>query len=979
MSEPDLYPNAMAYGRRPRSQPRWTAARWPGRLAALGAAALALLLPARAAAYTYSKSITIDRSKISVGTCGATLTDFPLLFSVTDPDLAHTSSGGKVTDLQGDDIIFRAEDVATCGGAPPCTLDHEIEKYVNTTGELVAWVRLPSLNTAVAASDTVIYVYYGDSSVTSPTENSNGVWDANHAGVWHLHDDFLDSTSNTNNGTNSGSTDAAGQIANGQSFDGFDDYINVGTMGNFGSTLVDATYEFWIKTTQTTQAVALGTYNDGTTTAVAMQLNTEANGTAAEDKISNHLRDEDNMELEGSADAAAFNDGGWHQVAIVNRGPSNGVEIYLDGSSLTVTILEAQTPDNLVDFAYDLTLGARNLRGTIDRFANAFFDEFRISSTARTACWIGAEFENQNDPGDWGSPGFYSIGVPHPHLVYSTTTAPADKPRARLWDNGASSWRSAAVTASADTGVNWTVSARSVVAREAIVATLSSAPSLDVLRWDDGAWTNDWSLAFAGDATRRGVAVAYEQVSGAALVVYSNGTANPQYRMWNGSSWTAAAPVFASAPGTGNVEWVELASRPYSDQIALVYSDTLDAVHAVIWDGSSWNEAQTEITLTTSGSTIRTYRDVEAAYENSGDLLVAWLDTSGTDGRLYYYTMAAGTTSWVNGGFVSMVNGTAAFIDLAVEPGGDRMVATAVDQDGGTETPRRGRSGHGSAWQDTGAARRYVSPLGDHLRRAVLGGGRLGRDNRRGGDRRLRRDGRPDGLVQLDLGRGLDHRRGPDRPRHDGLHPLLRRRVEAERRQAAGRLLRPGRRPAQRALRRGELELQRRARGRPHLGAVQALRARVSYKLRGLQVLQADHHRPHQIPGGARDDAQRFPDAVQRHRPRPGPHHQQRRRHRPAGRRHHLQGARRRHLRRHGPRAVHPRSRDREVRQHHRRTRRLGPDPLGQHHRRGLRHRHLRLLRQLPGHHPHREPDRRVGRELPRRLAPEGGRHWSGG
>jgi len=112
------------------------------------AAMLALCLCAPGAfAYNYSKSITIDRSKIP-NTCGTTLADYPVLFSVTDANLKVT--GGHVTDAGGDDIIFRGLDATTCGGPSSCTLDHQIEKYVNTTGELVAWVRLPSVNTSAA-------------------------------------------------------------------------------------------------------------------------------------------------------------------------------------------------------------------------------------------------------------------------------------------------------------------------------------------------------------------------------------------------------------------------------------------------------------------------------------------------------------------------------------------------------------------------------------------------------------------------------------------------------------------------------------------------------------------------------------------------------------------------------------------------------------------------------------------------------------
>ena len=75
--------------------------------------------------------------RISDPSCGATLSDFPLLVSVTSADLA-----AKVTDAEGDDIVFRAQDSTTCGGPSSCTLDHEIEKYVPGTGELVAWVRV---------------------------------------------------------------------------------------------------------------------------------------------------------------------------------------------------------------------------------------------------------------------------------------------------------------------------------------------------------------------------------------------------------------------------------------------------------------------------------------------------------------------------------------------------------------------------------------------------------------------------------------------------------------------------------------------------------------------------------------------------------------------------------------------------------------------------------------------------------------------
>ena len=61
-----------------------------------------------------------------------------MLFSVTDNNL-KTSPTGHVQNSNGYDIIFRATDTTTCGGASVCTLDHEIERYNSSTGELIAW------------------------------------------------------------------------------------------------------------------------------------------------------------------------------------------------------------------------------------------------------------------------------------------------------------------------------------------------------------------------------------------------------------------------------------------------------------------------------------------------------------------------------------------------------------------------------------------------------------------------------------------------------------------------------------------------------------------------------------------------------------------------------------------------------------------------------------------------------------------------
>lgn len=162
-------------------------------------------------AYNFRKSITVGAGQVISGP----LTNFPLLVNVTDANLKTTANGGNVTDAGGDDIIFRASDGVT-------QLDHEIERYTATTGEMVAWVRVPSIDVG-----TVIYMYYGNSCVTQPTQNPTGVWDANFKGVWHLTEataaNRLDSTSNANTLTPSASNPTqvvAGKIAGSANFAG---------------------------------------------------------------------------------------------------------------------------------------------------------------------------------------------------------------------------------------------------------------------------------------------------------------------------------------------------------------------------------------------------------------------------------------------------------------------------------------------------------------------------------------------------------------------------------------------------------------------------------------------------------------------------------------------------------------------------------------------------------------------------------------
>jgi hypothetical protein len=116
-----------------------------------------LLCFADSASAEFSKrvQITIHASQVAGG---SPLIDFPVMIKLNGSQFQQIEND---IGPNGYDIQFRASDETT-------PLTHEIETYDETNDLLTAWVKIPSLSNS---SDTVIYMYYGDSSISSPTHN----------------------------------------------------------------------------------------------------------------------------------------------------------------------------------------------------------------------------------------------------------------------------------------------------------------------------------------------------------------------------------------------------------------------------------------------------------------------------------------------------------------------------------------------------------------------------------------------------------------------------------------------------------------------------------------------------------------------------------------------------------------------------------------------------------------------------------------
>jgi hypothetical protein len=333
--------------------------------------------------WTHRKTLTIDSSQV-VGD----LTDFPVLVSITDTDLRDHARE------DGNDILFTAADGVT-------KLAHEIESYDPSSGGLVAWVKVPSVS---GTSSTPFFMYYGHAGA-GPQESPASVWTNAFAGVWHLGEigsgavgEFRDSTANANHGRG-GNGDpaktpirAGGIIGNAQQFDGVNDFIRVPNHSSLQLTSA-LTFSLWIKVTafdiqhQTPLAKGNCTYQirrNGTTNVMVTALRNSSCAT---------------IYTESATATGSVNDGEWHHLAVSYSGGENRVRIYQNGSQ----VADVATSGSLASDTEALIFGAHTEGNA--RWWNGLIDEVRVAGAARSAEWIGTEYNNQASPGTFLSAG----------------------------------------------------------------------------------------------------------------------------------------------------------------------------------------------------------------------------------------------------------------------------------------------------------------------------------------------------------------------------------------------------------------------------------------------------------------------------------------------------------------------------------------------------------------------------------------------
>ena len=144
------------------------------------------LIPAATNAYSYRRAIVIDHTKVP----NTDQVNFPVLITGTYGYLATVAnSGGHVQSASGYDIIFSSD----CAGLQQ--LDHEIGSYNATNGAVSMWVLIPNVS---YTEDTVFYMSYGNSAITTSQENRPPVDAARNPNTPHSADWIATAANNQN-------------------------------------------------------------------------------------------------------------------------------------------------------------------------------------------------------------------------------------------------------------------------------------------------------------------------------------------------------------------------------------------------------------------------------------------------------------------------------------------------------------------------------------------------------------------------------------------------------------------------------------------------------------------------------------------------------------------------------------------------------------------------------------------------------------
>jgi hypothetical protein len=335
----------------------------------------------------HSRTITINHVNVP----NTDQTNFPVYLLLNDPALKAVANGGHVQSALGTDLAFYADAKLTQ------LLPFEIVSYNGGTGSLAAVVKCSFLS---HAADTVFYLAYGATGVTTSLANPTTVW-TGYAGVYHLEDAANNTTINNSaagegqagNGLSVNPASAMttiGSLGLGLAFKGAGDQVDLGsyTIINGASAL---TYSGWIKFSgvsdyadiiekfDSTQTYGSGVLLSGHWTTSARDWYTAVRASGSTGDTTNSFGIQTNA---------------WYHFAYVYL--AGAATFYINGVPVPLVHYGPANPPSIPNAALDLLVGG-GFSGVLD--------ELRVSTRFYTSDWIATEYNNQSNPSTFATLG----------------------------------------------------------------------------------------------------------------------------------------------------------------------------------------------------------------------------------------------------------------------------------------------------------------------------------------------------------------------------------------------------------------------------------------------------------------------------------------------------------------------------------------------------------------------------------------------
>lgn len=339
--------------------------------------------------FCYRKPITVEPTLV-IG--GQNLTDFTMLVDLpTDAELAlHARPDGH-------DIKFVANGT---------DLAYERVAWNETTGRLLAWVRVPVLS---ATARTTIYLVYGNPGFAADSQRPTDAWEPSYKGVWHLEETvggtaaLQDATANGNDATDvaNPAVGAAGIIGRAVAFDGVNDRVRMPNSASLDAVAGAGTISLWINYVNARPnryQLILSTGNRYT--------NDDGFEWATQDSGQNsgHYFYPRGSASNYNLGAHTFTDGTWHHAAVVfdRLGTSTttprSVQIFIDGLPIAFTVQNVPTSWTQNAVLTDWLWGASPDVGATNYAFAGLMDELRVTTAVRTQGFLQTEARNQRVP-----------------------------------------------------------------------------------------------------------------------------------------------------------------------------------------------------------------------------------------------------------------------------------------------------------------------------------------------------------------------------------------------------------------------------------------------------------------------------------------------------------------------------------------------------------------------------------------------------